>query len=114
MTIQSPRNEKTDPRPPEFRRTASSQLTTLLENIHDEQLCVSLLFDKSFQHWSTRNSKQQPVSYNLPNERDLKDTMSAFKESLQISEEKAREIESSTREQRLSPLWYSSRRNKIT
>ena len=42
------------------------------------------------------------------------ETIAAFKRSLQISDDKAREIERNTREQRLSSLWFSVRRYRIT
>ena len=50
----------------------------------------------------------------LPSLSTLKDTAASFKESLQTSEEKIREIERETRSQRDSPLWYSVRRYRIT
>ena len=40
--------------------------------------------------------------------------MSAFKENQCISEAKAREIEQGTRDQRLSSLWFSAHRYRIT
>ena len=44
--------EDYDPRPPEFRGTASIRLP---EEIRGEQLCVSLLFDKNCRHWNTED-----------------------------------------------------------
>ena len=38
----------------------------------------------------------------------------AFKQSLAVSEVRAREIERSTRAQRMSPLWFDMRRYRIT
>ena len=42
------------------------------------------------------------------------ETTAAFKRSLQISDDKAREIERNTHEQRLSSLWFSVRQYRIT
>ena len=47
--------ENYDPRPPEFRGTASDRLPALLEEIRDEHLCVSLLFDKKCCHWNAED-----------------------------------------------------------
>ena len=56
----------------------------------------------------------QPTEPSVPSDASLKNTMSAFKESQRISEAKAREIEQGTRAQRLSSLWFSARRYRIT
>ena len=56
----------------------------------------------------------QPTEHNVPADAALQTTMSAFKESQRISEAKAREIEQGTRDQRLSSLWFSARRYRIT
>ena len=52
--------------------------------------------------------------HNVPGLEKLKRTMSAFKTSLQITPEEARDIERNTREQSLSPLWYAVRKHRIT
>ena len=110
--------EEFDPRPPEFRGTASERMPQLLEEIRGDNLCVSLLFDSKCRHWDAENAEEQdlnqPSGQSIPTDVDLTTTMSAFKDSLSISETKAREIERSTRQQQLSPLWFSARRNKIT
>ena len=41
-------------------------------------------------------------------------SISAFKKTLEVTAEKAREIERNTRDQRKSPLWYVNRRYRIT
>lgn len=50
----------------------------------------------------------------VPNVFELRDTITGFKGTLCISEDKAREIEQGTREQRNSSLWHSVRRYQIT
>lgn len=108
--------EDYDPRPPQFRGTASDRLPALLEEIRGEQLCVSLLFDKKCRHWNAEDEQHmnQPSKHNVPADAALQTTMSAFKESQRISEAKAREIEQGTRDQRLSSLWFFVRRYRIT
>ena len=108
--------EEFDPRPPEFRGTASKRMPEpFLEEIRGDNLCVSLLFDRKCRHWDAdKQDLNQPSGHSIPADADLKTTMSAFKDSMNISEAKAREIEQSTRQQRLSPLWFSARRYKIT
>ena len=44
----------------------------------------------------------------------LKKTIQAFKANLEVSPEKAHEIELNTRQQRLCPLWFSMRQYRIT
>ena len=82
--------EDYDPRPPEFRGTASARLPALLEDIRGEHLCVSLLFDKKCRYWNTEDEKSnQPTGHSVPADAALQTTMSAFKESQHISEAKA-------------------------
>ena len=104
------RMEDFDPRPQEFRGTVSSRLPELLRALQGEQLCFSLLLDPQFQH----ETIHQPTDHNVPGLEKLKRTMSAFKTSLQITPEEARDIERNTREQSLSPLWYAVRKHRIT
>ena len=107
--------EDFDPRPPEFRGNASMLLPDLLKKVKGEQLCVSLLLDPSFCHWDdTPATTPQPSSHNIPDSVDLQATISAFKESLNVTEYEVRCIEKNTREQRHSSLWHSVRRYRIT
>ena len=50
----------------------------------------------------------------MPTTESLTDTIAAFKQSLNVSPEQARDIERNTRDQRLSTLWFSVRRFRIT
>ena len=106
--------EEFDPRPPEFRGTASSRLPDLLQKVKGEQLCVSLLLDSSCCHGENSTIPAQTSSPHLPDTASLLDTVAAFKSSLKISEDQARHIEQNTREQRNSVLWHSIRRYRIT
>ena len=106
--------EDFDPRPLEFRGSASSRLPDLLQKVKGEQLCVSLLLDSSFCHSDNPTTMGQTSSPNLPSVASLQDTIEAFKHSLKISEHEARHIEQNTREQRNSALWHSVRRYRIT
>ena len=108
--------EDFDPRPPEFRGKANMLLPDLLEKVKGEQLCVSLLLDPSYRHWDDAppTTPMQPSSHNIPDSIALQATISAFKESLKVTEYDIQCIEKNTREQRHSPLWHSARRYRIT
>ena len=89
--------EDFDPRPEQYRGTANSRLPALLDNIRGQELCVSLLFDEKCQHWSKDPEQTAPTSSaHVPNISELRDTITAFKATLCISEDKAREIEQGT------------------
>ena len=102
--------EDFDPRPPQFRGLITSRLPDFLDKVRGEQLGISLLFDPHFR----QGSVYQPSSQHIPDTSTLSKTIAAFKKSLEINDEKAREIERNTREQRLSSLWFSVRRYRIT
>ena len=89
--------EDFDPRPVSRRGTVHERLPSLLDKIHGENLCVSLLLDKWFRHWDNQLSPADPV---LPDVATLKQTVEVFKASLALSSEEIRRIESSTRQQR--------------
>ena len=105
--------EDFDPRPPEFRGTVASQLPELLNKIRGEQLCISLIFDPQCrcEHLDT---SLQPSAHNLPDAASLRESIRAFKTSIEVTCGKAREIERDTRGQHRSSLWYSVRRYRIT
>ena len=95
--------EDFDPRPPQFQGTAHQRLPELLEKIRGEQLCVSLIFDEHYRH-SDDNSATSPTKPVLPYVSKLRKSVSAFKESLKMSDEDIRKVEQNTREQRHSTL----------
>ena len=70
---------------------------------------VSVLLDPDY-----TEEVLQPSSYSLPDVDALKDTIKAFKESLKVSYDEARKIETATREQRLSSSWFEVRRYRLT
>lgn len=104
--------EDFDPRPAEYKGSAIQRLPELLQKIKGDDLCLSLLLGNSYQ--PDDDQPLQPSSYNLPGIDMLKQTMQAFKDSMQITAEKAREIERNTRDQRSSSLWYYVRRYRLT
>ena len=106
--------EDFDPRPLEYRGTAASRLPQLLDTLKGEKLCISLLFDETYQRTVSETISQQPTSHHLPDSAELMKAIEAFKQSLVVTEERAREIERSTRAQRMSPLWFDMRRYRIT
>ncbi len=57
---------------------------------------------------------EQPSDHNVPNLSQLKETISSFKKTLELTLEKSREIERETRDQINSSLWFSVRRYRIT
>lgn len=93
---------------------------SLLEIMHDlgiliyykrsKGLCVSLLFYPQFQY----ESSHQPSNHNVPNVSQLKQTITAFKRTLELTADRSREIERDTREQRNSQLWFAVRSHHIT
>ena len=98
------------PRPPELRGLAVSRLSPLLDKVQGMQLSISLLFDPRCARRSTE--PQHPQSQNIPSTTRLKETNPAFKD-MELSPDQARKIERDTCEQRMSSLWFSTRRFRI-
>lgn len=101
--------ESFDPRPLNYRGDVASRLPGFLNKVRGEQLGISLLLDSRFCQKPT-----EPSSHSIPTGVSLKETIEAFKEILRVNPEKVREIETNTRQQRLSQLWFSVRRYRIT
>ena len=99
---------KTDPRPLEYRGTAS---TNLLNDVCGQGLCLSLLFDPASRCWDTSDLVSTPIP---PNKAELKKSIEAFKYSLELTSDEIRHLERKTREQRNSPEWFAARRFRIT
>ena len=104
--------EDFDPRPLECIGTVQTQLPELLEKIKGEELCISVLLDSSYEN--ELSYAGPPADYNLPSSLGLAITIDAFKNSINLSCSKARQIERNTREQYQSPLWFSVQRYHIT
>lgn len=102
-----------DPRPPQYRGTAVDGVRKLLDKLRGEQLRVSLLLDSQCQRTNTEAS-QQPSSHSVPDAASLKETTEAFKQSIQVSDARACEIERCTHGQRMSSLWFDVRWYRIT
>ena len=106
--------EDFDPRPLEFRGSAMNRLPKLLDSLRGEQLCISLLFDQTCRRVEPVEELQDPSSYHIPDSTELQHAITAFKKTLEVTQESAREIERNTRDQRRSPLWFSLHRFRIT
>ena len=98
-----------DPRPEEYRGNAKQLLGKLLENVRGESLGVSLLFDEQCSQSSLLSSDTS-----VPSRSDIKGTVEAFKQSLQMSPAQLRHVEQSTREQQCSAEWFAVHRYRIT
>ena len=103
-----------DPRPAEFRRSAVERLPSLLDAVRGQGLCISLLLDPKTRYWTESSSLASSSTPTQPTLSCLKETISAFKESLWISEETIRKIEQDTQDQRHSSQWFSVQRYHIT
>ena len=104
--------EDFDPRPVDQRGQSKEHLKTFLGKVRGQGLGVSLLFDEECRCWSSCTEK--PLTPQLPTKDELKKRVEDFKKSLFMPSQKLREIEQSTRDQNLSPLWHSVRRYRIT
>ena len=98
-----------DPRPEECRGNVKQLLGTLLENVSGESFGVSLLFDEQCCQPNLLSSDTS-----VPSTPDIKETVQAFKQSLQMTPAQLRHVEQCTREQRYSSEWFSVRRYRIT
>ena len=103
--------EEFDPRPQKYRQTAPSQLDRFLEKVRGKGLGVSLLFDSTTKYWANGDNATATA---LPCSADLCYSIQQFKHSLRLSVEACTEIERDTRGQRLSSLWFSVRRYRLT
>jgi hypothetical protein len=101
--------EDFDPRPLEFRGNAKFLLPNFLKSVQSESLGISILLDPQHCHVPTPASAP-----NLPSISELKETVTAFKETLMMPTTKLNELEYTTRNQRYSELWHSVRRYRIT
>ncbi len=103
--------EDFDPRPLDCRGNVKTLLPALLESVRNESLGISLLLDPKCCHSVVNDPVGCP---SVPETAELKTTILAFKESLNLPSDKLREIEQNTRDQRHSDMWFSARRYRIT
>ena len=105
-----------DPRPQRYRGTAPALLEEFLEKVKGKGLGVSVLKDQDTQVWKDDENEgaMTPHPYMLPSKTELIERVGFFKKSLVLPLEKIREIERNTRDQSLSPLWFSVRRYRLT
>lgn len=104
--------EHFDPRLVQYRGKANDRLPALLNKIHGQGLCISLLLDPQSRCWTSECAV--PSTPEQPSLATLKATVVAFKESLHMSDDAISKIERETRDQRLSSLWFSARRYRLT
>ena len=79
--------------PPHFRGLPASRLPALLDKVRGEQLGISFLLDSSFRE----GSPKMPASYHMPDSSKLCETISAFKKTLEMSDDKAHKIKRNMR-----------------
>ena len=109
--------ETFDPRPTEFKGTATACLRQFIENTKGKCSCVSLLFDESTQVWKTQAADEKipgTIEYNICSKAEIEREVAAFKESLKLDEAHINEIERETTEQAKSSWWYCLRRLRLT
>ena len=100
-----------DPQPPEFQGTLSSRLPDFLQKVRGKALGISVLADPTSQVGSDSVTKDS--SHSLPSKQQLLERVASFIESLQVSEERIREIERSTQDQHRSSARFNARRYRL-
>ena len=92
------------PQTSSFHAKANMLLPDLLEKLKGEKLCVSLLLDPSYHHWEDIPTAEilKPSSHNIPDSVLLRATISAFRQSLMVTEYEVRCIEK-TQECNITP-----------
>ena len=75
--------EDFDPCPDKFKGTAKNALPALVNDLHGEALCISLLLDSNLcpNDGTTLSPSSVPTLTTLPGIEKLKKSVSAFKES---------------------------------
>ena len=112
--------ETFDPRPAEYRGTATASLNKFIETTKGRWSCVSLLFDESTRVWlkhqlqPAEEKSLVPTEYNICSKEIIQSEVAAFKESLKIDEAGINGIERETREQTKSHNWYHLQRLRLT
>ena len=91
-------------------RYSNERLPKLLDRVRGKGLCVSLLLDSTTQVWNGIGDKEESLPPSLPSLDQLKKTVEEFKKSLVVTQEKSREIERITHDQRNSSVWFDVRR----
>ena len=97
-----------DPRPEDYRGNAKSLLSALLDGVRDDSLDIYILFDDKYY--------LEIILFCdtcVPSASNIKETVLAFKQNLQMSPSKFRNIEQSTREQHESRHCFSAHKYQI-
>lgn len=107
-----------DPRPTEYRGTASVLLQSFLTSVKGKGLGVSVLLDEDTRVWAVEGeggaSVDSSESPSLPSRDELKERVLAFKKNLHLTPERIRQIERETKHQSQTALWFSARRYRLT
>lgn len=103
-----------DPRPIEHRGTAPQLMQDFLKSVKGKGLGVSILLDKDLRFTSSETSPATPEQPSVESKDTIVEKVASFKQSLFVTPDKIREIERNTRDQALSPMWYSARRFRLT
>jgi len=103
-----------DPRPEEYKNTASQKLQGFLEAMKGKDLGVSVLFDESLRIWEKDAETQEPDKFDLPSNSELIERVQKFKSTLAVTPERIRQIEKDTIDQHQSSLWYAVRQYRLT
>lgn len=103
-----------DPRLIEQRGTAPQLMQDFLKSVKGKGLGVSVLFDKDLRFTPSETSSSTPELPSTESKQAIVEKVASFKQSLHVTQDKIREVERNTRDQALSPLWYSARRFRLT
>ena len=103
-----------DPRPVEHRGTAPQLMQDFLKSVKGKGLGVSVLCDKDLRVTLSETSAATPEQPSTESKQTIVEKVASFKQSLHVTPDEILEIERSTRDQALSPLWYSARRFRFT
>ena len=78
-----------DPRPSQLKGSACGELPELLKKIKGNNLGVSLLLDSEY--IESQSTLLQPSGYNLPADGELRRILDYFKQSLEVTQDQARQ-----------------------
>ena len=109
--------EMFDPRPTEFKGTATACLRQFIENTEEKCSCVSLLFDELTQVWKSQAAYEKipgTIEYNICSKAEIEREVATFKKSPKHDEVHINETERETREQTKSSWWYCLRWLRLT
>ena len=89
----------------QLKGTACGELPELLKKLEGSNVGISLLLDSEYTE--SQSTLLQPSGYDLPTDGELRRTLDCFKQSLEVTQNQARQIERDTRDQRMSSMWFA-------